>query len=818
MRSQFDGFSRRAFLATATGVGQARAQTESAKPDHTLYNGSQFLRMVLADGVYSMEFGLRSGSERTVLATSRHLLQIRRTSGSRIDSAFNVPLHSVLKDRSGKARLSFWTGADELGSRWRVQTRFSAGKTGFLLACEARLLSGSAEGVSLRIALTPVSPPERAWSFAPGLLYGGNRADHIVTEPYPPRLSTAQVDALGVAEKEMRVTADVPRVDRSSGYRLDALAVDATAPEIGLWDAARRAGFFFGSQWATAAGLTGLSYLANPETGRHEMAYSVPGVRPVKYRHCRFAASGDPGAKLSAGESLGLSCSVLAVAAETIPAFLHQYRLARARHRAGQRARCVLPLSEAWVRTEKLDNTVFWQETPGYYRCETKQDPGRLEMGWVDGMMRVYALLHSKNALSKRRALSTLEFILQSGQAPTGLFWGRYAGGEWLPAGRRIDGLNFSARLPSHTTDTVHWGFKVLQFLEQSQSERALADRLRRVLLRAVEALQKVWKENGDLGWMLDPATGTIMWRGSANGALAVANLAVASSRFSRPDFLDTAQHMAARYYEKFVLRGVTYGGPGDALLALDSESCSDLVESFVTLYEITKNARHLQWAVHAAELLATWVVSANVTYPPGSRLQRLGIQPLGAVMANQQNLVGTPGLCTDSGVSLFRLYRHTKDPFFLELLSDIVRACPQMVVRDSTLWGNMPEGAMTECLSMNDAMAAFGDAYRGATIWPQTALKLAYVELPGVYVAPSGKRAFVLDHVDATIEGTSLKVHNPTAYPAEVKIQFGGRRPIVITLACGQTQVLPLAGERVRTGAQREFTATSKESGASQP
>jgi hypothetical protein len=166
----------------------------------------------------------------------------------------------------------------------------------------------------------------------------------------------------------------------------------------------------------------------------------------------------------------------------------------------------------------------------------------------------------------------------------------------------------------------------------------------------------------------------------------------------------------------------------------------------------------------------------------------------------------------------LFRLYRHTKDPFFLELLSDIVRACPQMVVRDSTLWGNMPEGAMTECLSMNDAMAAFGDAYRGAAIWPQTALKLAYVELPGVYVAPSGKRAFVLDHVDATIEGTSLKVHNPTAYPAEVKIQFGGRRPIVITLACGQTQVLPLAGERVRTGAQREFTATSKESGASQP
>jgi hypothetical protein len=812
VRPQFDGFSRRVFLATAAGAGQLRGQQESAKPDHTLYNGSQFLRMVLADGAYSMEFGLRSGSERTVLATSRHLLQIRRCSGSQIDSTFDVPLHGVRKVRSGKLLL-LWTGADELGSRWRVETMVSAGTPGFLLTCEARLLSGSADGVSLRIALTPVAPPDKVWSFAPGLLYGGNRADHIVTLPYPPRLSSAQADALGVAEKELRVTANLPRVDRSTGYRLEALAVDATAPEIGLWDASRRTGFFFGSQWATAAGLTGLSYLANPETGQHEVAYSVPGVRPIKYRHCRFVASGDKGAHLRAGGSLGLICSVLAVAAGTIPDFLHQYRLARARHRAGQRTRCVLPLSEAWVRTEKLDNTVFWQETSGYYRCETKPDPGRLEMGWVDGMMRVYALLHSRNALSKRRALSTLEFILQSGQAPTGLFWGRYASGEWLPAGQRIDGLNFSARLPSHTTDTVHWGFKVLQFIERPEDRRALAGKLRRALLRAVEALQKVWKENGDLGWMLDPATGRILWRGSANGALAVANLAVASSRFSRPDFLDTARDMAARYYGKFVEQGVTYGGPGDALLALDEESCSDLVEAFVTLYETTKNARHLQWAVHAAELFATWVVSANIAYPRGSRFERLGIQPMGAVMANQQNLVGTPGLCTDSGVSLFRLYRHTKDPFFVELLSDIIRACPQMVVRDSTLWGNMPEGAMTECLSMNDAMAAFGDAYRGAAIWPPTALKLAYVELPGVYVEPSGKRAFVFDHVDATIEGRSLKVHNPTAYPADVKIQLGERRATVLALTPGETKVLPLAGGRGRTGALPEFTNTTKES-----
>jgi hypothetical protein len=817
VKSKTGVFSRRAFLATAASGGRLRPAGQSTKPEYILRSGAQFLRVKLSGASYSLEFGLRDGSIETVLANAPHPLQILRFSRSRIQSIFKVPLNQVRRHRAGKLILT-GKGADESGSLWHAEASVSAVKPGFVLECKVRLLSGSAEGISLRVGLTPLCPPDRSWSFAPGLLYGGNRADYIVPLPYPPRLSLAQVGELELEKYEKRVTADLPRVDQSSGYRLDALSVDATAPEFGLWDTSRMAGFFFGSSWATPAGLTGLSYVANPETGRHEIAYTAPGVRERKYRHCKFIDSGDQGAKLGTDDSLSLNCSLLCVAAKTIPAFIHEYRLARARHRTGESVRSVLSLSEAWVRTERLDNTVFWQEKSGYYRCEGKEEPGRLEMGWVDGMMRVYSLLHSNNALSRQRALSTLQFILDSGQAPTGLFWGRYASGQWLPAAERVDGLNFSARLPSHTTDTVHWGFKVLSFLERAGNETSRAESLQNALLRAVEALQAVWKQNGDLGWMLDPATGRILWRGSANGALAVANFAEASVRFKRRDFLDTAQAVAAKYYEKYVQRGVTYGGPGDALLALDSESCSDLVEGFVTLYETTKNPLHLRWAVHAAELLSTWVFSANVTYPPGSRFERLGIQPLGSVMANQQNLVGTPGLCTDSGVSLLRLYRHTKDAFFLELLADIVRACPQMVVRDTAAWGNMPEGGMTECLSMNDSMANFGDAYRGTAIWPPTALKLAYLELPGIYVEPAANRVFVLDHVDAKLDGAFLKVHNPTAYSAEVKIQVGERRPEVLTIAVGRTVIYPVAPKREDGNAQQKSANTRKESQASKP
>ena len=151
---------------------------------------------------------------------------------------------------------------------------------------------------------------------------------------------------------------------------------------------------------------------------------------------------------------------------------------------------------------------------------------------------------------------------------------------------------------------------------------------------------------------------------------------------------------MADHYYRQRILVGETNGGWGDILNSLDSTSCTDLLDSLVILYEVTRDEAHLDYARQAADLLATWVLAYNVPYPQDSMLARLDIHPLGAITASIQNLVGTPGLSVDSGSCLLRLYEHTGDGFYLELLCDILRVCPQMVVRRQGHGGNYRWGA----------------------------------------------------------------------------------------------------------------------------
>ena len=70
---------------------------------------------------------------------------------------------------------------------------------------------------------------------------------------------------------------------------------------------------------------------------------------------------------------------------------------------------------------------------------------------------------------------------------------------------------------------------------------------------------------------------------------------------FTEPRYLDIAAAVARKYYQEFVRRGLTTGGPGEILSAPDSEAAFAMLESFVTLLEITGDSR---WLEPARDLL----------------------------------------------------------------------------------------------------------------------------------------------------------------------------------------------------------------------
>lgn len=756
--------------------------------EYRLTSGTQYAEFA----VRGDEVWLRGGVGTAELVATARPARITGYRGLEPTGALAPPLARVARD--GADLLAESDPCEFAGGTWRVTVRLGVADDGFALDCRWQLLSGEVTTeVSFDTVVTPTTPAERLWHFAPGLLYGGNPTDVVVDKPYPPVFSRDEMIELGVAKTEQRVTLDLPRLSADTGYRVDLTCLDATAPVVGGWDADATAGFFVGAQFQTELGRTGLRILAEPR-GDHELRFCAPAVRPRRYGGWEWLPSPDHGHRPGAECAFASSHRLLFVAASTIPQFVRAFRRARAPYRRGEALTPLLPFSAAAELIYQKYDAISWREDHGYYRnrSDGSNSPhGELQMGWVDGLAHVFGFLHAPDELTRGRALRELDFILAGGQAATGFYYGIFDGAQWWPsAERENDELNYLGAGARRTTDTVRWGLKLLPVLARDPAQAARHDRLRDSVLRGLTALHELWVRTHDIGYLIDPDTGENIWLGATSGTLAIGALAVGAAEYGRPEFLDSAHEMAEHYYTQRIALAQCYGSCQDIINSIDQEGIGDLIDSFVVMYEQTRSPVYLHYASAAADLIATWVLTQNVTYPAGSRLAQLGIEPLGAMTASVQNLVGTPGLCIDSGSALLRLAEYTGDWFYAELLADILRACPQMIVRDPQLWG-LPLGAMTESLNANDALADFGDAYLADCGWVPTALLAAWIEVPSVYVDPAAGtvgRVHVFDHLEARLTTGAVEISNPTGYPARATVQVRGQAAVLVEVPANAT------------------------------
>jgi len=298
--------------------------------------------------------------------------------------------------------------------------------------------------------------------------------------------------------------------------------------------------------------------------------------------------------------------------------------------------------------------------------------------------------------------------------------------------------------------------------------------------VKAADVIEEIWEKNGQLGQFIDAETGEIIIGGSTSGGIAPAALCLAYEFTGNESYITAARQIARYYYENFIKKGFTTGGPAEALQAPDSESIAGLFESFIALYEKDRSEEWLIKAKDTAHQISSWVVAYDYKFPKNSRLDRMNVKSKGSVWANVQNKHAAPGICNHSAAAFLKLYRATGDKRYLDLMQEIAHFMPQMVStsEDPIIAQNgkaLKPGEMCERVNLSDweGTENVGDSIREANAWTQISLMLTWLEVPGVYVFPERDVVCVSDHINARLQDGRLIIENPTEYDARVKVMI---------------------------------------------
>ena len=555
---------------------------------------------------------------------------------------------------------------------------------------------------------------------------------------------------------------NVPRLPR-----IQLLAGDLAMPAVGVGDFETGEG-----TWLMAEpGSWSCQPMFEAVEGDSALSAAVffPGVREgERYKGCGYewVPSEDHGWSPRPGEELTFSAWTATFPATTPHDLYH--RLFDLRHQvwpAGGRHE--LPWSAAFDLIEAQFNALHWEEADGYYACGDRQTRyAHWQVGWVGGGISSYALNAAGQPSSQSRGDRTLDFMCGKGLSPSGFFWSFCVDGQVYSDMIDMD-YGHDWHLVRRSGDALYFACKQI-----ANSETASATWLAGVR-RCADAFCTLWHREGQFGQFVSQATGEIRVGATTSGAIAPAGLALASVTLDDPSVMAVARASALAMVERFLDRGYTSGGPGEAAQCPDSESAFGLLESLVTLYEVTGESSWIGLAEQAAWLCASWVMPYDFVFPPDSTFGRLDMRTTGSVWANSQNKHSAPGICTLSGVSLFKLYRATGDRRYLDLLKHIAHGVTQYLSRDDRPVFGAPPGYMCERVNTSDwehPEIPVGEGFPFGC-WCETSALLTYAEVPGLYVQPDTRLAVMLDHGDVTWEGDELVVTNGTAFPMRLRV-----------------------------------------------
>ncbi|MBV5349356.1 hypothetical protein JZU61_06885 [bacterium] len=606
----------------------------------------------------------------------------------------------------------------------------------------------------------------------PAAVYGGNRVKSFRVS-YIPFLQ----DFNDMGPDKPQVISDVPRLnDKPGPSRIQQRTGDMSTPSIGFQDPKTGQGFWLLTEQSSGYGDNGIDIEENNNRSKAVITLTAPVVR----ERTRYfivdnqVPSTDQPVNFKAGDSVQLKGRVYYFDSPKIQGLYNKFAQIRNAVIPKVNAPASVPFSAAFKIQEEKFNRQNFESNFGYYSVGLRENYYQdWQIGWTGGMISTYPLLIAGNEQSKANVIRNFDWLFPNGISPSGYFWDSGEKGNLWGGIFPMYPQSKDLHLVRKSGDALYYILRQFEVFKQLNLpvKKSWEDGTQTV----ANAMVKTWKKYGQLGQYVNNISGELAVGGSTSGAISPAAFMLAARYFKNPEYKLVAEQLADYYYQNYITKGLTYGGPGDAMQNFDSESAYGMLESFTVLYEETGNKKWLTMAEELANQYTTWVSSYDYKFPETSTLGKLGKKTTGAVWANTQNKHGAPGICTHSGAAFLRLYRATGNLFYLDLLRDITRAIPQYLSTKENPIPGLQDGWISERVSTTDWLEGIGEIMFGST-WAETSLLLTEIEIPGIYIDMNKNQAFAFDQIDVlSLKNKNGKVEiglsNPTQYDAKVKV-----------------------------------------------
>lgn len=550
-----------------------------------------------------------------------------------------------------------------------------------------------------------------SYVFLPACAYDGNKFEKIDVE-YPPMYPKDHCKS-----NASTIISDIPALNPDGSGKIEVTSGDMSVPCFGVFFKTSKKAFFIFTEQACKG--KNIGFLV--ESGR--VTVQFPAIRSKCYRMCRTdEPSIDCGILVRRGELVSSRVLIKDLNCNSITEFFELFFKNR---------RCLLSdecapngyTKELWdIMEAHMNNDNF----SGEYYAEMSK---KWQCGWVGGGMSSLPLLKHGNSLSRERAIKTLDFMT-SNVASTGFFYTMIVKGVIEDDGFGKEHMKNCA-LVRKIGDALYFLFKHFDVITPKESWIIAAK-------NCADAFVTLYEKYHDFGQFINIETGDIIYGGTTSGASVIGALVRAWRYFGDGKYLNIAKLAGEKYYQNYVSRGITYGGPGEALCAPDSESAYAMVESMTLLYEAEHEAKWLKYAKDSLHLLSSWIMPYSYAFPKESELGRLNINTVGSVFANVQNKHSAPGLCTASGDAIYKLYKYTGSKDYLTLLRDILFFIPQCVSTEERpifSWDDEPKkllpGWICERVNTSDweGPRRIGGVFH-SSCWCATSVLLSFSEL----------------------------------------------------------------------------------------
>ncbi|WP_295649716.1 hypothetical protein [uncultured Mucilaginibacter sp.] len=684
---------------------------------------------------------------------------------------------NVLIDHASSALNGYLQRQDFKGSTWEVYSKAEHANNiqdAVDFSIRFKCISGHLRQSAVAADIDFSSWSEKNYVLLPGAVYNGNRFEWRRLR-YSPKLY--EVQDIGI-DKPI-IVSDIPKLSESGGVsRIQERSGSMSTPAIGFRADSSAKGIWILTHQGNSLGDYGINIEENRARDHAIITINSPVVHEqyTYFANDAHYPSQDKPHDFNAGDEVIITFRMYGFEAPEVQSLFNKLTIIRKDLVGDSSITQKLTFSESMRTLEDKFNKVNFVDKYGYYSVGLRENFLQdWQIGWTGGMISTYPLLFAGNTETRRNVLRNFDWLFLNGISPSGFYYDAGKDGTIWYGGDIRKPHTHNWHLIRKSADAVYYITK--QFMLMQKMGVYVKPYWKDGNKKVCDAFVNLWYKNHQIGQFIDSNTGEIVVGGSSSGGILPAALALASQYYRNPAYMDVAKQVAGYYNENFTRKGITCGGPGDALQNIDSESSYALVESYTTLYELTGDKQWLNDAENAARQFSSWVVSYNYKFPAKSSFDQIGIRTTGAVYANTQNKHAAPAICTFSGQALLKLYRFTGDVFYIGLLYDVAHNMPQYLPHPENKLEDATYGYMSERISMTDwqGLDKIGALLKMST-WAETGLMLTNIEIPGLYVCPDDNYFVAFDSIVVTVKSQDekqliLQLKNPTKVVADVSV-----------------------------------------------